>query len=155
MLCLPHMKSRCFQRTESCLFRFLSPSCFYSTVCGQSCAYLSRAFVKSLGNSYLECKNTELEIRQRQRSLATIYKMLETLICISWCSSSLPVQCPDLLVYFQGHSVSVETTLFWICIQAEKSFLFLKNKESKNKSATATRKIVTWSQQQFWSSLMI
>lgn len=34
-----HMKSRCFHGTESCLSRFLSPACFYSTVCGQSCAY--------------------------------------------------------------------------------------------------------------------
>ena len=97
-----HMKSRCFHRTESCLSRFLSPSCFCHMRAKLCLLYLSRTLVKSFGSPYLECKKKpynfycDKDCRPRQISI----KML---ICICLCSSSVLVKCPDISVYSPGH----------------------------------------------------
>ena len=89
---------------NSCLSRFLSPSCFYCMRAKLCLLYLSTTFVKPSGGSYLECKNTEL--LSGWQSIANIYEMLEELICLCLCSRSMHNDYPDLSVYFQEHSGS-------------------------------------------------
>jgi len=122
------MKSRCFHRTESCLFRFFFPSCFYSAWIKLCLLYLSRAFVKSLDVLYLECKSRSLILSQTHWTLQTSMKYQTSWTALVLCSSSVPVDYLDLSVNFQEHSGSVGSTQLWF---QSKTHHWLTNRSKK------------------------
>lgn len=90
ILCLPprtpYEKQMCSQNRELSVQIPLSILFLFYSMWAKLCQlYLSRALVKSFSSSYLECKNTNLSLRQRLRGMANTYKMLEKLeLCACW-----------------------------------------------------------------------